>query len=325
MQAEYVEKIMNKEQEHQAVMLTEAVAALNIKAEGIYLDATYGRGGHSRAILGFLSPKAKLLVMDKDPQAISDANLLAQSDPRVTVFAGSFKELTNFSKQQNVHGKIDGILFDLGVSSPQLDQSERGFSFMREGDLDMRMDPTTGISVAQWLSKATVEEITTVLKDLGEERFAKRVATAIVETRQKQAIVTTTQLANIISGPIPFREKNKHPATRSFQALRIFINQELEDLSSALEQVIPALAPKGRLAVISFHSLEDRIVKQFMAQQAKGDDFPRLMPVTQAQLNPKLIKIGKAIKPSEIEIEQNVRARSAILRIAEKLPEAAND
>lgn len=322
MQAEKIEQIMK--QEHAAVMLTEAIAGLNIKAGGTYLDATYGRGGHSRAILAQLNSTGRLLVMDKDPQAIQDAKLLAAADPRVTVFAGSFKELSLFCTQQSVLNRVDGILFDLGVSSPQLDQSERGFSFMRDGALDMRMDPTTGVSVAEWLATAAEADIANVLKTLGEEKFSKRIANAIVTVRQQQPINTTLQLANIISKAIPFKEKNKHPATRSFQALRIFINQELEDLTSVLEQVITVLAPFGRLVVISFHSLEDRIVKQFMAQEAKGDDFPHLMPIKHAELKPKLRKIGKAIKPSDSEIELNVRARSAVLRIAEKLPEAAN-
>ena len=317
---------MKQEQnEHQSVMLEQSIAALNIKADGIYLDATYGRGGHSRAILALLGPKAKLLVMDKDPDAIQDAQKLATLDSRVIVFAGSFRDITIFCTQQSVINKVDGVLFDLGVSSPQLDQSDRGFSFMREGPLDMRMDPSTGISVAQWLSKATENDIAEILKTLGEEKFSKRIANAIVAARQLQPITTTTQLANIISQASPFKEKHKHPATRSFQALRIFINQELEDLASALSQVQGVLAPLGRLVVISFHSLEDRIVKQFIAQQARGDDFPQRMPVKHAELKPKFRSVGKAIKPTELEIAHNIRARSAVLRVAEKLMGAAND
>lgn len=310
--------------EHQAVMLDEAVAGLNIQPGGIYIDATYGRGGHARAILVKLDAAGRLLVMDKDPQAIADAQRLASTDPRVSVFAGSFKEITNFCMQQGVLGNVNGILFDLGVSSPQLDQAERGFSFMREGDLDMRMDPTSGISVAQWLATASATDIAEVLKTLGEERFSKRVAAAIVTAREQQAITTTTQLANIISNAIPVKEKHKHPATRSFQALRIFINQELEDLTSAMQQVLQVLTTNGRLVVISFHSLEDRIVKQFIAGHTKGDIFPHLLPIKHTQLQPKLRKIGKAIKASDAEVKINVRARSAVLRIAEKLPGAAN-
>lgn len=327
MQAQRLEQeIMTQlSKEHHSVLLAEAIKGLNIKDDGIYLDATYGRGGHARAILAQLGPQAKLLVMDKDPQAIEDANNLAATDARVKVFAGSFKDIAIFCTQQQVLNKVDGILFDLGVSSPQLDQPERGFSFMREGPLDMRMDPSTGVSLAQWLATAQEADIAHILKTLGEERFAKRIANAIVTTRQKQPINTTTQLAAIVSQAIPVKEKHKHPATRSFQALRIFINQELEDLSAVLAQVLAVLAPAGRLAVISFHSLEDRIVKQFIAQQTKGDDFPQRMPVTQSQLKPKLRAIGKAIKPSDAEIAANVRARSAVLRIAEKLAEAANE
>lgn len=322
-----LEKIMNEVEptEHHAVMLDTAITALNIKADGCYVDATYGRGGHARAILARLGVRGRLLVIDKDPQALENAQLLAASDSRVTVYAGSFKEISNFCAQQNVLQKVDGILFDLGVSSPQLDQADRGFSFMRDGLLDMRMDPTTGVSAAQWLATAKENDIAEVLKTLGEERFSKRIANAIVTSRQQQPITTTAQLAAIITTAIPVKEKHKHPATRSFQAIRIFINQELEDLAMALSQVLMVLAPLGRLVVISFHSLEDRIVKQFMAKQAKGDDFPRLMPVKHAQLNPKLRLIGKAHKASDAEISSNVRARSAVLRVAEKLGEAAND
>lgn len=310
--------------EHQSVMLNEAIAGLNIQPGGVYIDATYGRGGHARAILVQLDATGKLLVIDQDPQAIADAQHLAKTDPRVSVFSGSFKELTTFCMQQGVMGDVNGILFDLGVSSPQLDQAERGFSFMREGALDMRMDPTTGISVAQWLTTASLDKIASVLKELGEERFSKRIATAIVNAREQQPITTTTQLATIVSNAIPVKEKHKHPATRSFQALRIFINQELENLDAALKQVLQVLAIHGRLVVISFHSLEDRIVKQFIAEHAKGDIFPHLLPIKHAELKPKLRKIGKALKASNEEVSINVRARSAVLRIAEKLTEVAN-
>lgn len=311
--------------EHQTVMLEEAINGLNIQPGGIYLDATYGRGGHARGILKHLNSSGKLLVMDKDPQAIADAQNLARSDARVSVFAGSFREISTFCIQQNVVGKINGILFDLGVSSPQLDQPERGFSFMRAGDLDMRMDPTSGVSAAQWLATASAEDIAWVLKNYGEERFSKRIAHAIVAARSQTAINTTTQLAEIISKAIPVKEKHKHPATRSFQALRIYINQELDDLTSALDQVLTVLAVQGRVVAISFHSLEDRIVKQYIAGHSKGDIYPHLLPIKHTQLQPKLRKIGKALKPTEQEVAGNVRARSAILRIAEKLPGVANE
>lgn len=310
--------------EHQTVMLEEAVEGLNIQPNGIYLDATYGRGGHARGILNRLNSSGKLLVMDKDPQAIADAQRLAAADKRVSVFSGSFKEIIEFCRQIDVVGKVDGILFDLGVSSPQLDQADRGFSFMREGNLDMRMDPTTGVSAAQWLESASAEQIAWVLKNYGEERFSQRIANAIVAARGQKAISTTTELAEIVSKAIPVKEKHKHPATRSFQAIRIYINHELDDLSTALEQVLEALAVRGRLVVISFHSLEDRIVKQFIANEAKGDNFPHLLPIKHSELQPKLRKIGKALKPNDAEVGQNVRARSATLRIAEKLPGAAN-
>jgi len=316
---------MNTQAQHQSVMLTEALDALNIKPEGIYVDATYGRGGHARAILERLNSQGKLLVLDKDPQALADAAGLAAIDPRVLVCAGSFAQLNEFCQQQEMVNKVNGILFDLGVSSPQLDQADRGFSFMREGPLDMRMDPTTGVSVADWLVTAKVEEIAKILKTLGEERFSNRIANAIVAQRQQQPITTTKQLANLIASTIPITEKHKHPATRSFQALRIFINRELEDLQAVLPQTLKILAPMGRLVIISFHSLEDRIVKQFFAQQARGDDFPQRMPITHAQLQPKLRIVAKALKPSVAETTDNVRARSAVLRVAEKIGSPANE
>lgn len=316
-------RIMN--QEHTTVMLNEAVEGLNIQPDGIYIDATYGRGGHSRGILNRLNSSGKLIVMDKDPQAIEDATKLAETDARVVAFAGSFKQLASFCQMLGVVGKINGILFDLGVSSPQLDQAERGFSFMREGALDMRMDPNSGVSAAQWLAGAKATDIAHVLKEYGEERFSTRIANAIVAYREKEPITTTTQLASIISQAIPFKEKHKHPATRSFQALRIYINQEIEDLSTTLDQVIEVMAEHGRLVVISFHSLEDRVVKQYIAAHAKGEEVPHLLPVKHAELQgPKLLKVGKALKPTEQEIKQNVRARSAVMRIAEKLPGVVN-
>ncbi|HSX20592.1 MAG TPA: 16S rRNA (cytosine(1402)-N(4))-methyltransferase RsmH [Gammaproteobacteria bacterium] len=311
--------------EHQTVMLEEALTGLNIQPNGIYLDATYGRGGHSRGILKHLNSSGKLLVMDKDPLAVADARNLAHSDARISVFSGSFREISTFCNQEGVIGKVNGILFDLGVSSPQLDQADRGFSFMRAGALDMRMDPTSGISVAEWLASASAEQIAWVLKHYGEERFSQRIANAIVATRDQNPITTTVQLAEVISKAMPVKDKHKHPATRSFQALRIYINNELDELTAALDQMLQVLTAHGRLVVISFHSLEDRIVKQYIAQHAKGDDLPRLLPIKHADLQaPRLRKVGKALKPTDAEVRSNVRARSAILRVAEKLPEAAN-
>lgn len=313
---------MMQQAEHTSVLLEESLAALDIKPAGTYVDATFGRGGHTAAILQRLDSNAKLLVIDKDPDAIAVAEELAAKDPRVQVCVGSFKKLSTYCKDADVVGKVDGILFDLGVSSPQLDQADRGFSFLRDGKLDMRMDPTSGPSVAEWLATADATDIANVLYTLGEERFSRRIAKAIVETREQKAITTTTQLANIIANAVPIKEKHKHPATRSFQALRIFINAELDEITVALDQALQMLAPNGRVVVISFHSLEDRIVKQFINKHAKGDDFPAKLPITQAQLNPKLRKVGKAVKPSAEEINNNVRARSAVLRVAEKLKEA---
>lgn len=309
--------------QHQSVMLEEAVTALDIKPEGIYIDATFGRGGHSQAILSQLGPKGKLIVVDKDPQAIAVANELKLNDPRVEVFQGSFKEIAHYCEEIGVFGKVDGVLFDLGVSSPQLDQAERGFSFMREGPLDMRMDPTKGVSASDWVNSAKEQDIVLVLKKYGEERFAKRIARAIIEKRETSKIETTKQFADLVTEAIPFCEKGKHPATRTFQGVRIYINQELEDLTSSLDVIIDVLAEGGRMVTICFHSLEDRIVKRFIQKQVKGDDFPPDFPVTAAELNPKLRKIGKALKPSHAEIQQNVRARSAVLRVAEKLKEVA--
>lgn len=305
--------------EHLPVLLNEAVAALAVKADGIYIDGTFGRGGHARAILAQLSDQGRLLGLDKDPAAIAQGQKLAQADKRFSIEQCSFADLSSQVYDRLWQGKVDGILLDIGVSSPQLDEAERGFSFQKDGPLDMRMNPDAGISAAQWLAIADMDEIATVLKTLGEERFGKRIARAIVETREHTPITTTKQLANLIDKASPFREKHKHPATRSFQAIRIFINNELGDLELALQQAIDVLAVGGRLAVISFHSLEDRIVKRFFRDQARGDDLPANFPVTADQLNPKIRLVGKAIKAGDAELAQNPRARSAVLRIAEKL------
>ncbi|MBE0438929.1 MAG: 16S rRNA (cytosine(1402)-N(4))-methyltransferase RsmH [Gammaproteobacteria bacterium] len=305
--------------EHLPVLLNETVAALAVKPDGIYIDGTFGRGGHARAILAQLSDKGRLLGLDKDPAAIVAGQKLAQVDQRFSIAQCSFSKLSSQVYDHVWQGKVDGILLDIGVSSPQLDVAERGFSFQKDGPLDMRMNPDAGISAAQWLAIADIDEIATVLKTLGEERFGKRIARAIVETREHTPITTTKQLANLIDKASPFREKHKHPATRSFQAIRIFINNELAELELALQQAVDVLAVGGRLAVISFHSLEDRIVKRFFRDQARGDDLPANFPVTVDQLNPKIRLVGKAVKASDAELAQNPRARSAVLRIAEKL------
>ncbi len=293
--------------------------ALDLKPDGMYVDATFGRGGHAAAILQRLGPQGRLLAIDKDPDAIAVARERFAGEPRFSIFHGSFAELGAAVDAAGVRGRVDGLLLDLGVSSPQLDDASRGFSFMRDGPLDMRMDISRGLSAAQWLAQAGEGEIARVLKELGEERFARRIARAIVSTRQATPLETTRQLAKLVTEAIPRWEPDKNPATRSFQAIRIFINRELDDLRDCMDQVVDVLAVGGRLAVISFHSLEDRIVKRFMRDEARGDDFPVGLPVTVDQLRPTLRVVGKAVRPSPEEVDVNPRARSAVLRVAEKM------
>ena len=305
---------------HISVLLQETLDGLAIKPDGCYLDGTFGRGGHSREILAKLGPNGRLFAIDRDPAAIAAAAPLA-ADPRFHITHSPFAALATIAEQQQIVGKIDGILLDLGVSSPQLDEADRGFSFMRDGPLDMRMDPSSGISAADWLAQADVEDISFVLREYGEEKFAWRIAQAIVAARAETPITRTAQLAALIGASVPKSNKEKkHPATRSFQAIRIYINSELEQVNQALLAALAVLRPGGRLAVISFHSLEDRLVKQFMRRHAKGEPVPRGIPLTQAQLASRtdLNLIGKAIMPSEQELQHNPRARSAVLRIAEK-------
>lgn len=305
--------------EHLPVLLGETLDALSVKADGKYLDATFGRGGHSRAILAQLSEDGRLLGLDRDPQAIVAGEQLAAEDPRFSIEQAAFSELEKTIHARLWQGQVDGILMDIGVSSPQLDDASRGFSFLKDGPLDMRMNPDVGISAAEWLATADRDDIAHVLKTLGEERYSKRIARAIVESRDESPIRTTRQLAELVDRASPSREKHKHPATRTFQAIRIHINNELEELKQALEQALDVLAVGGRLVVISFHSLEDRIVKRFFRDQARGDDLPSHFPVTVDQLNPRLKVIGKAVKAGEAELAVNPRARSAVLRVAEKL------
>ncbi len=304
---------------HQPVLLNAAVDGLAVEHEGIYVDGTFGRGGHASLVLSRLNDYGRLYAIDKDPDALQVAQDQLGLDPRFSITQGSFAMLAQYAHEWGVAGKINGVLLDLGVSSPQLDDAMRGFSFSSDGPLDMRMDPSCGISAADWLATAEAYDITQVLRKYGDERFAKRIAKAIVVARDVQPITTTAQLSKIISEANPCWEKKKHPATRSFQAIRIFINQELDDLERCLDQVLDVLAPGGRLSVISFHSLEDRIVKRFMRKQARGDDFPPDLPIPQSQLNPKLKLISKAIRASDEEVAQNPRARSAVLRVAEKV------
>lgn len=305
---------------HITVLLHEAVEGLAIKPNGIYIDGTFGRGGHSRLILSKLTENGRLIATDRDPRAIAEANTI--TDPRFEIHHTAFSAIPDVCEELGLVGKIDGILLDLGVSSPQLDDAERGFSFMRDGPLDMRMDTTRGLSAAEWLEQVSIDDLTWVLKDFGEERFAKRIATAIVNFKKTsgQKITRTLQLAQIISDAVPFKDKHKHPATRSFQAIRIFINSELDELEKALNSALSVLAPEGRLSIISFHSLEDRMVKQFMKKNSKGEVVPKGLPILESELkkNIPLKTIGKAIMPSEAEIDANPRSRSAVLRIAER-------
>jgi 16S rRNA (cytosine1402-N4)-methyltransferase len=305
--------------QHQAVLDIATVDGWFTDPDGIYIDGTFGRGGHSRLLLARLSTKARLLVIDRDPEAIAEAEKLAAEFSQVEVERSDFAQIAALVAARNWQGKVSGILLDLGVSSPQLDAPERGFSFMRDGELDMRMDPSVGQSAAQWLAVASVDEIRDVIKQYGEEKFATRIARGIVEKRADKAITTTHQLAKIIDEAMPFVEKGKHPATRSFQAIRIYINQELEQLKSFLDGSVDLLSPGGRLAVISFHSLEDRIVKRFIRNQVKGDSLPVSIPVTDDALNKRMKMIVKAGRADSEELQDNPRSRSAILRVAEKL------
>lgn len=307
--------------EHISVLPNEAVAALAIRPAGCYVDGTFGRGGHARKILSGLDNTGRLIGFDKDPQAITTAQQLASQDSRFSVIQDSFAQLRSQLERLGLCGKLDGVLLDLGVSSPQLDDAKRGFSFMHDGPLDMRMNPEQGQSAAQWLALASAEEIAGVLKEYGEERFARRMAAAIVERRAKQPFTTTSDLAEVISAANPAWEKGKHPATRAFQGIRIHINNELYDLHQGLAAAVDCLAPGGRLAVISFHSLEDRIVKNFMRRQVRGepDKLPRHLPIMPEPFVPLLKLIGKPLYASEQEVQANPRARSAVLRIAEKL------
>jgi 16S rRNA (cytosine1402-N4)-methyltransferase len=302
---------------HVTVLLEEAVDALAIKAGGAYIDATFGRGGHSRRILAALDTGGRLLAMDRDPAAIAAGK--AVNDPRFRLVHGAFGELAEAAHAAGM-AAADGILFDIGVSSPQIDEGERGFSFRHDAPLDMRMDTTQGETAAEWLARADTREITEVIRNYGEERFAFQIAKKVVAARLAQPVVTTGQFAAIVRTAVRTREPGQDPATRSFQALRIHINQELGQLEVALPQALELLKPGGRLVVISFHSLEDRIVKNFMREQASADVLPKNLPLRADQLpKPKLRLVGKAMKPSAAEIEANPRARSAVLRVAEKL------
>ena len=306
---------------HVTVLLREAVEALAVHADGCYLDGTFGRGGHSRAVLGALGPNGRLLGFDKDPLAIASGLELAAADGRFQIVQRSFAELGEEVAARGLQGRIDGILLDLGVSSPQLDDPERGFSFMNDGPLDMRMNPGVGVSAAEWIASTDEAEIARVFYEYGEERFSRRMARAIVQRRAERPFTRTADLAEVVAAANPAWEKGKHPATRAFQALRIQVNNELGDLERGLEAALEALAVGGRLVVISFHSLEDRIVKQFMRRQVKGeaDNLPRDLPVQVAKFEPRLKLHGKPQYASTAEVKANPRSRSAVMRVAEKL------
>lgn len=302
--------------EHIPVLLAEALDALAVRPDGVYVDGTFGRGGHSRALLARLGPGGRLIALDRDPSAIAAGQAI--TDTRFTLVHARFAEMGAVLEQLGVHG-VDGVLLDIGVSSPQLDEAARGMSFRQDAPLDMRMDTSRGETVAQWLARADEADIREVIRDYGEERFASAIAKAIVAARSERPVDTTYQLAQIVAAAVRTREAGQHPATRSFQALRIFINQELEELSLVLPQALAALRPGGRLAVISFHSLEDRIVKRYMADQASPPQPPRNLPLRADQLPKPTMKLIGRFRAGNDEVARNPRARSATLRVAEKV------
>jgi len=303
---------------HQTVLLREAVDALVTTPGGCYVDGTFGRGGHSRQLLDCLDEHGRVLGVDKDPAAQAVAEELASSEPRFTFFHGSFAELPHQLQRMGIDA-VDGILLDLGVSSPQLDDGERGFSFQQDGPLDMRMDTTRGETAAQWLAVAGEQEIVGVLREYGEERFARRIAAAIVSEREQAPIETTGRLAKVVSEANPKWERHKHPATRAFQAIRIRVNRELDDLEALLDCALDLLQVGGRLVVISFHSLEDRMVKRYMRDMARGRALPRGLPIPDIELDKRMKIVGKAVKAEPGEVADNPRARSAVMRVAEKI------
>jgi len=304
---------------HRPVLLEEAVAALEVRPGGCYVDGTFGRGGHSAAILERLGPEGCLIAFDRDEAAIEYGRERWGGDERLHLVQASFGTLAAEAERRGVKGKVDGVLLDLGVSSPQLDEAERGFSFQLEGPLDMRMDRGSGTSAADWLAQAPEEEIARVLREYGEERYARRIARAIVARRRQVPLRTTRELAELVAAAVPAREKHKHPATRTFQAIRIQVNRELDELRRGLAQAVEVLRTGGRLVVISFHSLEDRIVKRFLREQSRGERLPKGVPVTEEQLRPGALRlVGGPVRPGEAEVRENPRARSAIMRVAEK-------
>jgi 16S rRNA (cytosine1402-N4)-methyltransferase len=300
-------------------MVGEVMQALNVQDSGTYVDATFGRGGHTRAILECLGPEGRVLAIDRDSEACAASRNLFPAETRLTVVHAPFSDLSKVLHARNLAHRVIGIVLDLGVSSTQLDQPERGFSFSRSGPLDMRMDPTCGETAAEWLARVGEKDLYHVLREFGEERFARRIARQVIQQREETSICTTTMLSKLVADVIPTRERSKHPATRSFQAIRMHVNRELDELESVLPQAVDALIARGRLVVISFHSLEDRLVKRFMRKAASGDSYPPDLPVTHDRLSPTLKKVGKPLRPTTSEVAINARSRSAILRAAEKL------
>jgi len=303
---------------HQSVLLEEALESLNIRPAGIYIDATFGRGGHSRAILQQLNEEGRLIAFDQDPEAVAFARQQFADEPRLTIEHCNFNQVAEVIQRYGLSQKIDGVLMDLGVSSPQLDDAGRGFSFLRSGPLDMRMDTSRGVTASEWLAKVKPADLIRVLKKYGEEKFAKRITAAIVEVRGQREITETGDLAEIISNAIPVKEKHKHPATRSFQAIRIYINEELQAIEQGLKGAASVLAIGGRLSVISFHSLEDRIVKRFMRDMSSRPKLPAGLPVMEADIEVPFRLVGKPMVAGAKELDQNPRSRSARLRVLER-------
>ena len=306
------------ETSHIPVLLAEVMQALNVGPNAVMVDATYGRGGHSQAILERLSASGRLFALDRDPQAIAHARERFAGDARITVEHAPFSSLHQVCDRHGLTGRVTGMLLDLGVSSPQFDEAARGFSFRESGPLDMRMDPSSGVSAAAWINRVEQTELARVIYEYGEERYSRRIARAIVRARTQSPIVDTRTLAELIAGAVPARERKKDPATRTFQAIRLYINRELEELDAVLPQAVDALAPGGRVAIISFHSLEDRRVKHFFRAESRGPEVPRGMPGPPIPFQPRLHTIGRAIRAGADEVRRNPRARSAVLRIAER-------
>ena len=312
--------------QHISVLLTSAIEALAVDPQGIYIDATFGRGGHTQALLDRLGPAGRIYAIDQDPAAIVVAHEIFENEQRVTVQHGSFSYLANYCQRWGITQQVNGVLADLGVSSPQLDDAGRGFSFQQDGPLDMRMDTSQGQTAAEWLAEVDEKTLADVLWQYGEERQSRRIARAIVNDRTETLFTTTLQLASLVSRVVRGKH-NKHPATRTFQAIRIHINKELQSLNDFLQQTVDVMAPEGRLAVISFHSLEDRQVKRFIRQASQATQVPAHIPLTEAQIQAQsqaqLKPIGRAIKPDLSELQANPRARSAVLRVAERIVQAA--